>query len=88
MIWAPPPAEVPELEPIDDGNSDFETVELRGPTNGKMYPYCTDHGAMNKVAAWEDNEGMWRCLRSENTEDCRAGCIERRDNSQKGGDGG
>lgn len=70
--------EVPELEPIDDGNSDFEKVELRGSTNGKMHPHCTEHGAMIKVASWEDNEGMWRCIRSENLEDCRAGCIERR----------
>lgn len=76
--------EIPELEPIDDGNSDFEKVALRGSTNGKLHPHCTDHGAMNKVACWENNEGMWRCLRSKNTADCRAGCIERRDNSQKG----
>lgn len=69
-----------ELEPIDDGNSNFEKVEFRDSGNtGTDTPHCTDHGAMNKVAAWENNEGMWRCLRSENTEDCRAGAIERRD---------
>lgn len=64
---------------MDDGNSDFEKVELRDSGNtGKDTPHCRVHGAMNKVASWEDNEGMWRCLQSESTADCRAGCIERR----------
>lgn len=67
---------------------DFDKVDFFVGPSGRPKPYCTEHGAMNKVADWEDNEGMWRCLRSENTEDCRAGCIERRDSSQNGGSDG
>jgi len=30
------------------------------------YPYCKEHGAMNKVS----KDGIWRCLM------CHAGCLE------------
>ena len=70
-----------EFSPIPDGNSDFDSVEIR------QTPHCIKHGAMLKVS----EAGLWRCIRSEpdrtrySTEeckkfDCRAGCIWRREN--------
>ena len=40
-------------------------------SNGKVvlvdgYPYCKEHGAMNKVS----KDGIWRCL------ECHVGCLE------------
>lgn len=75
-------------EPIDDGDSDFDKVDFFIGPSGRPKPYCTEHGAMNKVASWEDNEGIWRCLQSENMEDCRAGCIERRAENSRRSDTG
>lgn len=36
------------------------------PTNGKMYPTCIYHGAMNKM----DASGLWRCPT------CNSGCYQ------------
>ena len=65
------------IEPMEDGNSNFELVEL---INGK--PHCKNHGAMLKVS----QHGFWRCIRAKPLDpnnlteeyegDCRAGCIE------------
>ena len=74
-----------EIKSIEDGNSNFELVELRDDGNiGKLTPYCKRHGAMLKVSEF----GYWRCVQSEPNKDyqylwtnelekdCRAGCIE------------
>lgn len=64
-----------KLIPIDDSNSDFESVEIN-----KNSPHCVKHGAMNKVSSFEEGGGYWRCItavagdKSENT--CRSGCIQ------------
>ena len=34
------------------------TVEFPRFYDGAVYPYCSEHGAMNKVSPY----GMWRCL--------------------------
>jgi len=67
-----------ELKPIDDGNSDFDLVELRDDGNiGRLTPHCKIHGAMLKVS----EHGYWRCVRAINLltgkchNDCRAGCV-------------
>lgn len=76
-----------QIESIDDGNSNFQKVELRDSGNtGTDTPHCSEHGAMNKITSWDEREGIWRCqditergekhLEIEDT--CRAGCIERR----------
>ena len=44
----------------------MNTVELLEGTNGRIYPHCSEHGAMNKVS----KHGMWRCLM------CRIGYDE------------
>ena len=36
------------------------------PRSDQVYPYCRDHGAMNKVS----KDGIWRCLV------CGVGCFE------------
>lgn len=68
-----------EIKPINDGNSNFELVELRDDGNvGRLTPYCKLHGAMLKVSP----EGLWRCIQSISlrtgkcVKDCRAGCVE------------
>lgn len=68
-----------KIEQIDDGNSNFELVELRDDGNiGKLTPYCKIHGAMLKVSP----HGLWRCIQAINLDtgkcmnDCRAGCKE------------
>lgn len=67
-----------EIKPIDDGNSNFELVELRDDGNiDRLTPHCKVHGAMLKVS----EAGYWRCVQAISLdtgkcpEDCRAGCI-------------
>jgi len=55
-----------KIEAINDGNTDFALVKIKGD-----YPYCDKHGAMNKVSVTEHG-GYWRCLQGQ----CRAGCNE------------
>ena len=46
-----------------DDESDLEDgrVVVKGP-HYNPYPYCTEHGALNKVATWNDGKGgIWRC---------------------------
>jgi len=57
------------LKKINDNNSDFNKVYLKE-VQGVEYPHCKEHGAMIKV----NNNGLYRCIRSEGSEDCRAGC--------------
>ncbi len=68
-----------EIQPITDANTKFELVRLQEThINGKtkLYPYCINHGAMNKVSSFTDTGGgFWRCCTTENLI-CRAGCIE------------
>jgi hypothetical protein len=45
---------------LEDKSSSFDLVELKEASNGKFYPHCKIHGAMNKVSAGEN--GIWRCL--------------------------
>lgn len=62
-----------KITEIQDGNSDFDLVEIKLATNGKLYPHCKIHGAMNKVSPGD--EGLWRCLTTSETE-CRAGAKQ------------
>jgi len=65
-----------KIEPID--HADLDLVKIREHTNGRFYPFCKKHGAMNKVSEF----GYWRCIRSISLKtgrvnpehDCRAGC--------------
>jgi len=74
-----------------DPSSNFNLVELRNSSNGKFYPHCKIHGAMNKVTPGE--EGIWRCLSAhsrekvivgnsisykENDTPCRAACKQQK----------
>lgn len=68
-----------KLKPIEDGNSDFDLVELRDDGNiGRETPHCKIHGAMVMVS----KHGLWRCpqpinlLTGKCVPDCRAGCVE------------
>jgi len=72
-----------KIKPIEDGNSNFELVELRDFGNtGRKTPHCKNHGAMLKVSEY----GFWRCIMAKPLEpdkltdeyegDCRAGCQE------------
>ena len=65
-----------KIRPIDDGNSNFDLVELKETLGTKQYtPHCIKHGAMNKVSVFESGGGYWRCSASK-VSGCRAGCIE------------
>ena len=61
------------IKPIPDNNSNFDKVYLNTIELG-TYPYCKEHGAMNKVSSFETG-GYWRCCTTEN-QICRAGCIQ------------
>ena len=78
-----------KIVPIKDGNSRFDIVELKDSGNtGRLTPHCKLHGAMNMVS----ESGLWRCLRAERNQeykhlwtdeyegDCRAGCVEVKEN--------
>jgi len=58
---------------VIDDKTDFSLVEL-SLYEGKKYPSCKIHGAMNKVAVFKNkgNSGIWRCLQYH----CRAGCEQ------------
>lgn len=45
----------------DESHLEEERVVVKGPHHNP-YPYCTSHGALNKVATWNDGDGgIWRC---------------------------
>ena len=63
-----------KIAPIDDGNTNFERVEIREGT-----PHCKLHGAMNKVSVFPEGGGYRRCVSTisrSNDNCCRAGCSE------------
>lgn len=78
-----------KILPLDDASSTFDLVELKQACNGKLYPHCKKHGAMNKVTPGVN--GIWRCLSvhsrtkivignsisyKENDTVCRAACKQ------------
>ena len=61
-----------QIKPIKFAEIDTVIIEPITKT-----PYCTKHGAMNKVNNFEDSSGYWRCLTvssQENNTVCRSGC--------------
>lgn len=61
--------------PIEDGNSNFQIVELRkGVGTKRKTPHCKNHGAMLKVGP--GIPAILRCVQAKGTKDCRAGCSQ------------
>lgn len=49
-----------QIQALIDESSQFDLVEMKPAENGRLYPHCKNHGAMNKITAGEN--GIWRCL--------------------------
>lgn len=65
------------FRPLEEayGGGDFGKIDFKLVGENKFYPYCKDHGAMNKVSRFQDGGGYWRCVTSPSSQ-CRAGCEE------------
>ena len=61
------------LKPMKDKTADFNLVSIKD-----HIPHCKKHGALICVKS-DNNESVWRCIRSIADEDCKAACVRIRE---------